>query len=553
MTGVAVDALSGATAVRASHDDPSPGSSFTGTRRLLWLVLRRDRFRIAMWMFGLIGLMTVSASSIVALYTTQEDLEGYARTVRGNSALIIQAGPGYGLDDPTLGAVVMNETSLWLFIAAAVMSVFMVVRHTRTEEEAERAELVRAAPVGRHGSLASAMIGTLVVNAAIAAGNVVSLLAFGLPAAGSLAFGASMIGVGMVFAGVAAVTAQVASGSRTALAAAGLAVGIAFVLRAIGDVGNGLLSWASPIGWAQAIRAYADERWWVLVLPVTVTVALVVAARALQDRRDYGSGLVAQRSGRPEATAQLSTALGLAVRLQRGSLVGWAAGLGALAFFYGLVADQAEQIIEDNPDMADFFAQLGVASVTDAFLSTAMLIMALFATGFTVSSVLRLRSEEVAGRVDPVLAAPIGRRRWAWSHLAVALVGTVAVALVCGVSMGAGTALVLGEAARVGELAAAGLVMVPAMWLLAGATLLIYGLLPRWSLGAWALVVWAFVAAMFGSLLDLPQWLLNLSPFQHVPALPGSPMSWPPVIVLTAMAVALIAAGLAALDRRDIA
>ena len=553
MTGVAIDALSGAPAVQTSYDDPSPASSFTGTRRLLWLVLRRDRFRIAMWMFSLVGLMSVSASSIVALYTTQDDLEGYARTVRGNSALIIQAGPGYGLDDPTLGAVVMNETALWLFIAAAVMSVFMVVRHTRTEEEAERAELVRAAPVGRHAALASAMIGTLVVNAAIAAGNVVALLAFGLPAAGSFSFGASMVGVGMVFGGVAAVTAQVASGSRAALATAGLVIGVAFVLRAIGDVGNGVLSWASPIGWAQSIRPYADERWWVLVLPVTATVALVVAARALQDRRDYGSGLIAQRAGRPEATAQLSTALGLAIRLQRGSLVGWAAGLGALAFFYGLVADQAEQMIEDNPDMADFFAQLGVASVTDAFLSTAMLIMALFATGFTVSSVLRLRSEEVAGRVDPVLAAPIGRRRWAWSHLAVALLGTVVLALVCGLGMGAGAALVLGEPARIGELAAAGLVMVPAMWLLAGATLLVYGLLPRWSLAAWALVAWVFVAAMFGILLDLPQWLLNLSPFQHVPALPASSMSWLPLVVLTAIAAALIAGGLAALDRRDMA
>ena len=553
MTGVAIDALSGAPAVQTSYDDPSPASSFTGTRRLLWLVLRRDRFRIAMWMFSLVGLMSVSASSIVALYTTQDDLEGYARTVRGNSALIIQAGPGYGLDDPTLGAVVMNETALWLFIAAAVMSVFMVVRHTRTEEEAERAELVRAAPVGRHAALASAMIGTLVVNAAIAAGNVVALLAFGLPAAGSFSFGASMVGVGMVFGGVAAVTAQVASGSRAALATAGLVIGVAFVLRAIGDVGNGVLSWASPIGWAQSIRPYADERWWVLVLPVTATVALVVAARALQDRRDYGSGLIAQRAGRPEATAQLSTALGLAIRLQRGSLVGWAAGLGALAFFYGLVADQAEQMIEDNPDMADFFAQLGVASVTDAFLSTAMLIMALFATGFTVSSVLRLRSEEVAGRVDPVLAAPIGRRHWAWSHLAVALLGTVVLALVCGLGMGAGAALVLGEPARIGELAAAGLVMVPAMWLLAGATLLIYGVLPRWSLAAWALVACVFVAAMFGILLDLPQWLLNLSPFQHVPALPAASMSWPPIVVLTAIAAALIAAGLAALDRRDMA
>jgi ABC-2 type transport system permease protein len=95
--------------------------------------------------------------------------------------------------------------------------------------------------------------------------------------------------------------------------------------------------------------------------------------------------------------------------------------------------------------------------------------------------------------------------------------------------------------------------MVPAMWLLAGATLLLYGLLPRWSLAAWALVAWVFVAAMFGILLDLPQWLLNLSPFQHVPALPAASMSWPPIVVLTAVAVAMIAAGLAALDRRDLA
>ena len=553
MTGIAIGTTSSAPIATTSYDEPPSASSFTGTRRLLWLVLRRDRFRIAMWMFGLVGLMTVSASSIVALYTTQEDLEGYARTVRGNSALIIQAGPGYGLDDPTLGAVVMNETAQWLFIAAAVMSVFMVVRHTRTEEETERAELVRAAPVGRHAALASAMIGALVVNAAIAAGNVIALVAFGLPLAGSSAFGASMVGVGMVFAGVAAVAAQVASGSRAALAAGGLAVGVAFVLRAIGDVGNGVLSWASPIGWAQSIRPYANERWWVLVLPLAATVVLVMAARTLQDHRDFGSGLVAQRSGRAEATAQLSSAFGLAVRLQRGALIGWAIGLGALSFFYGLVADQAEQIIEDNPDMADFFAQLGVASVTDAFLSTAMLIMALFATGFTVSSVLRLRSEELAGRVDPVLAAPVGRRRWASGHLAVALVGTVVVAAVVGASMGIGAAIVLGDGGRVGGLLAAGLVMVPAMWLLAGATLLLYGARPRWALAAWALVAWVFVAAMFGSLLDLPQWLLNLSPFQHVPALPAAPMAWLPMVILSAIAAVLIAAGLAALDRRDMA
>jgi ABC-2 type transport system permease protein len=525
----------------------------TGTHQLLWLVLRRDRFRAAMWMAGLVGLMAVSASSVVALYRTPEQLEGYARTVRGNSAFIIQAGPGYGLDDPTVGAVVMNETAQWLFIAVAVMSVFMVVRHTRTEEETERAELVRAAPVGRHAALVATMIGTLLVNIAIAFGNVVALLVAGLPASGSLAFGASMVGVGMVFGGVAAIAAQVASGSRAALAAGGAAVGVAFVLRAIGDVGNGVLSWVSPIGWAQAIRAYADERWWVLILPVAATVASVVAARALQDHRDFGSGLVGQRSGRTEATPALSTAFGLAVRLQRGALIGWVVGLAALSFFYGLVADEAEQIIEDNPDMADFFAQLGVGSVTDAFLSTSMLIMALFASGFTVSSVLRLRSEEMSGRVDPILATPVSRRRWAAGHLLVALGGTVILALVCGVAMGAAAALVLGDAGRVAELTAAGAVMVPAMWVLAGAAMLLYSLRPQWSLAAWALVAWVFVVAMFAIVLDLPQWVSNLSPFEHVPALPAASMAWLPLAVLTAIAAVAIGAGLVALDRRDMA
>ena len=124
MTGVAVE--SAVDAERTVRTRPQPGSSFTGTRQLVWLALRMDRFRVAMWMLGLVGLMVVSASSIVALYTTPEELDGYARTVRGNAALIIQAGPGYGLGDPTLGAVVMNETAQWLFIAVAVMSVFMV-------------------------------------------------------------------------------------------------------------------------------------------------------------------------------------------------------------------------------------------------------------------------------------------------------------------------------------------------------------------------------------------------------------------------------------------
>ncbi len=524
-----------------------------GTGMLLRLLLRRDRTRLVLWTAGIVGLVAVSAASITGLYTTQQQLENYARTVQGNSALIVQAGPGYGLDDPTIGAVTMNETALWTFIAAALMSIFMVVRHTRTEEESERAELVRAAPVGRHAALVAAMMGAAVANAVVAVGLVASLVAYGMAFTGSVAFGLSSFGAGMVFAGIAAVAAQVASGSRAALGMGGIAIGVSFALRAIGDVGNGVLSWASPLGWAQAIRAFADERWWVLVLPVVTVVLLSWLAVALQARRDFGAGLVPQRPGAAAGGDHLATPIDLAVRLQRGALIGWTVGIGVLAFFYGIVADQAEQILEDNPEMEDFFAQLGQGSITDVFLATSVLIMALMASGFTVSSILRLRSEEVALRADPVLVAPVSRRRWARSHLTVTVVGTTVVMLVIGLSVGLGYGLVVGDIGQTVRLAAAGLVMVPALLVLAGAGLALHGLGSRWSPLTWGLVAWVAVAGLLGGVLDLPQWAMNLSPFEHVPGLPADSVSWLPLVALLVVAAALMALGFALLDRRDIA
>ncbi len=241
----------------------------------------------------------------------------------------------------------------------------------------------------------------------------------------------------------------------------------------------------------------------------------------------------------------------MAVRLQRASVVGWAVGVGSISFFYGIVADQAESMIQDNPDLADFFAQLGGASITDAFLSTSVLILALIATGFSISSVLRLRSEELAGRTDALLATAVSRQRLALGHLVVAGVGTTLIMVVSGLSIGLGFALVSGDASQVVRMLAAALVMVPAMLVIAGAAFALYGLVPRASLVIWGLYAWVMVAGMLATVLRLPDWTLDLSPFQHVPALPAASMSWLPVTVLLAVTAGSVAVGLVALDHRD--
>jgi ABC-2 type transport system permease protein len=530
-------------------------TTLTGTRQLLRLVLRRDRVRLAIWVLALAGLTAISTASVVSVYATPQDLASYAELIRGNTAMIVQSGPGYGLDEPTVGAVLANEMSMWSVIAVALMSIFMVTRHTRAEEETERSELLRAGPIGRHAAAAAAMVGVLIANVAVAIGVVLAMLAYDMPTAGSLAFGAAMAAAGMVFAGLALVAGQVASSARAANGSAAAMVGVAFAFRAIGDVSDGALSWLSwlsPIGWAQAARPFADERWWVLAIPLASTVALVVAADWLTSRRDLGAGLIPQRPGPATAGPGLSSTFGLAVRLHRGSIIGWSVGLAAVGFFYGAVAVEAEVLLTENPEMADFFAQLGEGSLTDLFLATALLMLALIASGYTVSAVLRLRGEEADGRVDSLLSGPVPRRTWMGGHLLVAAVGSVIVIGAGGAATGIGFAVASGDGGEIGRLFGGALAMVPAMLVLGSVAAALFGVLPRWAMVAWAGVAVAVVVGLFAELMGLPQTVRDVSPFSHVPAVPAASIEIVPLVVLAAVAAVLAVVGVLGLERRDL-
>jgi ABC-2 type transport system permease protein len=202
--------------------------------------------------------------------------------------------------------------------------------------------------------------------------------------------------------------------------------------------------------------------------------------------------------------------------------------------------------------MEDFFAQSGDASITDAFLATSILMMSFVSTGFAVSSVLRLRSEEVAHRADLILSAPRSRVAWAMSHLAVALVGTVIMLAIMGASTGAGLALVSGDASRVLELCGAALLMVPAVLVISGITAVIVGWWPRLSIAAWGALVAVLVIGLFGTLLEMPQWTLDVSPFEHVPAVPAAAFEVLPMVTLSATVACLAVIALLGLHRRDI-
>jgi ABC-2 type transport system permease protein len=523
--------------------------SLVGAGSMLRLALRRDRVRAPVWVLAVTGLLGASVASVSSLYPGEAERQVYAATVGESPVAIVMGGPGAGL--PALGAIVVFEMAVTGFVVVGLMSLLTVVRHTRGEEEAGRTELLRSAPVGRYAGPVAALVLVAAMNALVGLLLLVVLVAAGLPVGGSLALSGATVLFGVVMAAVAAVAAQLSEHARAAGGAAAALLGLFFAVRAAGDLGDGTLSWASPMGWALGVRPFAGERWWALLLPAVLAAALVVLALALVDRRDVGAGLVPARPGRARASWALSGTLGLATRLHRTAGLGWAAGLLLLGIAYGSVGETVQDLVADNEALAAFIAASGV-DLVDAFFAVAASMIALAVGGFAVQVTLGLRTEEEEGRLEAVLATAVPRWRWVASHLVVAVVGSLKLLVVAGLGMGATHAAATGDPDQVLRLLGATLVHAPAVWVLVGVATALFGLVPRAAAAAWAVLAASVAAVLLGTTLQLPGWALDLVPFTHVPAVPSQDAAVLPLVVLTAVAAALVGVGVAAFARRDV-
>lgn len=539
-------------------------TGLTATGRLVRLALRRDRAILPAWLGSLGALTAGLVASVSGLYDSEVERVAAASFAAASPIARVFDGPASGTE---IGAMTMVEAYGVLAILIALMSSQTVVRHTRQDEETGRAELLGSAVVGRHARLTAALVVAFGANLALAVIVALVLLGNGLAVTGSLTAAAAAAGVGWVFAGVAAVTAQVSATARGANSTAGAVIGIAFVLRAVGD-GLGHVadsqveaisawpSWLSPIGWGQQVRAFHQDNLGPLLLLLVLTAVLVAVAFQLTRHRDVGAGMVELRPGPARASARLGTPLGLAWRLQRGILLAWTVGLVVLGATFGAVGESAEEIltISDQIEQA-LLAMAPEGGLVDLFFAFVTGFLGIAATGYTVQALLRMRAEEATGRLEPVLATAVGRARWLASHVAIAVGGTTALLAVTGLAGGVVYGAMTGRwAAGIGGLVGGALVQAPAALALGGFVLAVFGLLPRYAVAlAWSALAVSLVMGQLGELLGLPQQVLNLSPFTHLPSVPAASATVPPLAALLAIAVLCGAVGVAAFRRRDLA
>ncbi|WP_422114566.1 ABC transporter permease [Brachybacterium sp. UNK5269] len=534
--------------------DVAPTSPLTGLGSLIRLYGRISRRQILLWTLAMLVLVPASILAMEEAYPDQGSLDARAMLLDNPSA-VMMTGPYFATTRYTFWAMVANELFLYILLAAAIMSVLLTVRHTRGEEEAGRLEMVRALPTGRLAPPLAALVIVTIADVAVGAAVSIGALAVGGALADSLAMGVATALTGLVFAALAAVTAQLTEHAGTASGMALGLVALAFLVRGIGDVierQGSWLSWLSPLAWAQQTRIYVDLRWWPLLLSLAATTLLLLLAGALSRRRDVGAGLRTASAGPDRASAALLGPGGLTRRLLTSTMLAWGVGLLLFAIAFGALASSLTDFMEDMPALGDW-APISLDDLTGSFSGFVLLMLTLGPVALIVAGVLRLRTEELAGRLAGLLLAGTTRHSLALTWFLVVLVEAAVMQALLGFGVGIGVWSATDDAAWIGEMTLAALAYLPGIALCGAIALALYGISLRATGLAWLLVVATALITLFGDLLGLPDWARALSPLHHVALVPSEELEVAPLIVMGALAVVLVVIGLLGLRRRDLA
>lgn len=531
-------------------------NNFENTGRLTRFILRRERVSSTLWVV-LLSLFSIALAPALADMFDAAARNALIVTV-DNPAMIAMLGPIYGRDNYTAGAMYFNMMVQWVMITAAIMNILLVIRHTRSDEEHGRTDMIRSLPVGKFSIITATMITALLVNAAIAVFTGVGIGACGVEGMGwngAMLYGAAVGAAGFVFAALAAVFSQLCLTSRGATGLSIVALGALYLMRGAGDIGSEAFSYISPLGLAQRTMAFVGNNWLPIVILLAEALAFTALAIFLNSRRDIRQGLLPQRNGRDSAKAYLRSPYGLAFRLLMTPFFGWVIGMLVIGASYGSILGTIDNFVQSSEFYSMIIGANPDYSTAQMFVSMVNSIMALISVFPVVSMIMKFRSEEKEGYFQNVLSGAVSKYRYLAGYTMVALVTSVLVQ--CGTALGiyASAAAVLPDPSELplGYMLKANLVFLPALWVMLGIAVLLIGLAPKSAPVVWGYFGFSFFVVFLGRLPDLvPEWAGKLSPFGWIPNLPTEEINWATLAVLTVIAFVLMGVGFAAYRRRDV-
>jgi len=487
-------------------------------------------------------------------YPTLADRIMFAHSFAGNDA--IRLFYGFPYDPVTIGGYSAWRVGGTLAIAAAVFGVLAAVRALRAEEDAGRMELILAGVIPRRtaflASMAAIAGGVSILWLAMSAGYV----AGGLSVGGSAYLALATVSVAAVFVGVGAVVSQLAPTRRIALELGTALVAVFLLLRVIADTvtGAGWVRWTTPLGWAEELRPFTGAQPLVLVLPVLATALLLLAAGRISATRDLGNGILPSRDTAAPRLGLLSTPTAQALRTERGSLIIWTGCVAAFSVILGMIAPSISTA-GISSGVSREIAKLGAGSILTptGYVAFVFIFFILAVCLFVCAQVSAARQEEADEQLETMLALPVGRTGWLGGRVLLAAAGAVTLSLTAGLVTWAGAAS-QGVNVPLSDMLEAAANCLPIALLFLGIAVLAYAAVPRASTGiAYGLVTIAFLWYLVGAVTRVPKWLVDATPFARIGFVPTQPFRVVAAIVMVAIGMLAIGAGLALFRRRDLA
>jgi polyether ionophore transport system permease protein len=495
----------------------------------------------------------IQAKGYHSAYPTLADRELFARTFAGNDA--IRLFYGYPYDVVTIGGYSAWRVGGTLALAAAAYGVFAAVRAIRSEEESGRTEIVLAGGVSRRLLFASSMVAIAMGAAVLWLAEFAGFVFAGLPAAGSAYLSLSTTSIIVVFVGTGALVSQLASSRRTALTVGIGGAALFWLLRVVSDIVTGAswLRWTTPLGWAEELRPFAGPRPVVLLIPGASALVLLLAAARISRTRDVGTGLIPANDAARPSFRLLSSPTAQVLRRQRGVLSAWIIGVAGFAAVLGAISTSISGAgISSN--LKRDFAKFGSGSIVTpvGYLSFVLIVFVFAISLFACSQVGSARQEEADEQLETLLAQPLSRYRWLGGRLLLGAAAIAFLSLLAGLLTWAGSSS-QGVAVSLPEMLEAGANCLPISLMVLGLAALIYSVLPRVSSTvSYTLVTLMFLWYLVGSLLRVPDWLIDATPFRHIGLVPAQNFQLEAALVMVAVGLAAGAIALGLFRRRDL-
>ncbi|MBO1514116.1 ABC transporter permease [Metabacillus bambusae] len=527
---------------------------YSQTKRMARFILRRDRLRIPIWLIALSFITIITASAFTGLYKSAQERQAIAETMR-NPAMTAMVGPGYGLDHYTAGPMMAHQMLLFTAMVVAIMSILLVARHTRADEEEGRIELIRSLPVGRLSNASATFLVLFSINvllALIIGLGLYSLQIESIDLEGSLLYGAALGATGIFFTAITLLFAQLSENARGTIGLSFTVLVGAYLLRAVGDVSYETVSWFSPLGWILRTEVYVNNLWWPIILTVGASSILVVVAFYLNTIRDLDSGFLPAKPGRKHASRFLQSPFGLAFRLQRTGIISWAIGLYVLGASYGSVFGDLESFFSNNEMLTNLLTPDNGLSLTEQFLSMLMSVISMICTIPALMFILKLKAEEKKSRTEHLLSRAVSRSKVIGSYLILSMIFGLVMLFLALVGLWSAAASVMEDPISFDVMFEAAMVYLPAMWLMIGLAVLLIGIFPKFTGFIWLYLGYSFLVVYLGGLLQFPDWMRNLSPFGNIPQLPVEEMNVLKMTILTCIAIVLMIIGFIGYRKRDI-